>query len=629
MCGIIGCCDDHIAASAFETALDSLAHRGPDDKGVFEDRPVWLGHRRLSIIDLSAAGHQPMRDDATGNWIVFNGEIYNYIELRTQLKSCGYTFKTETDTEVLINAYNEWGTGCLKRLNGMWAFAIYEPGKKRIFVARDRFGVKPFYFTKADSRFAFSSEPKALLVLYPELRSVNPKAMYEFLEMGLLYTSHQSFYKGIDLLPPAHFGFYNMAEGSFAVHQYWSFPDPEQRPAGVTGAPEEFAALFDDATKIRLRSDVPVGVTLSGGLDSSAVLAASMKTEGAQRICFTSVYSETQRGEAEWAMKATAPYGIRPVEVKAPLDAWAETLSAISWHMDAPGYSPAVFPLWHLMKRARQDDIPVLLEGQGADEAFGGYPQYGVLDFLETIQAGGLSLSGEKLREMKVKWHGLIRTFSRKWVVLWMLRETFPFLIRWNRKRVGAGSVLKKGFVRQAKEMGAQLPMLSMPNGYDAVTRRLFSDFSAYILPGLLHYGDAISMAHSIESRLPFLDYRLIEWIFSNPADVKISQGETKWVLRQYLRQNGLKAIGNRPDKLGYPTPFESWLAQENGRLPREYLLSGESRIHDFCDPDSIERLISQHVRGRNGIGNHLYRLLSTEFWLRACIDSGGSNRVN
>jgi asparagine synthase (glutamine-hydrolysing) len=623
MCGILGLISEKSGKSLgnFSKALDTLTHRGPDDRGVFDGQGVLLGHRRLSVIDLSSGGHQPMRDSASGAVIVFNGEIYNYLELRVQLEIHGHVFRTKSDTEVLLHAYLEWGAAALEKLNGMWAFAIWRPDQRKLFIARDRFGVKPLYYTEKPGYFAFASEPKGLLALFPDLRKPDNLAVYEFLAQGQLYSNVRSFYQDVDVFPQGHYREYFVDTGQVRTTRYWDYPDAHDTSNGKgLEAIEEFSALFDDAVKLRTRSDVPVGITLSGGLDSTAVLAAARRKTSGAHVCFTSVYGDNDRGESEWAKIAAEPYGMLPVEVEAGKDDWLDTLRQISWHMDGPGYSPAVYPLWYLMREARKRGVLVLLEGQGADEALGGYPQYAIIAFLTLLKKAG-SISG--LKRAGNSWSNLCATFTAKWALLWLIRESFPALIEYNRRHAGASMTLKQDFradmEKQSNREGGLRNSLSNP-GYSPVNQRLLLDHSRNILPGLLHYGDAISMAHGVESRLPFLDYRLVEWIFANGDDVKIREGHTKWVLRQYLQNAGQARIAERKDKMGYPTPIEKWLSENNGAAVRELLLTPEARIAQFCDPRGIRMLLDRHLAGRVGAGSHLYRLVSTESWLRSCL---------
>jgi len=618
MCGILGWIGARRAEDSdrFGKALDLLAHRGPDDRGVLESPDAMLGHRRLSIVDLSHAGHQPMVDREGGSAIVLNGEIYNYIELRGELRQRSDRFISQSDTEVLHRALLEWGDRALARLNGMWSFALWDPRERRLFFARDRFGVKPFYYCVGDNDFAFASEPKALLALFPERRAVCEESLNRFLQDGLLYAEGRSFYRGIQTLAPGHCGEFDLTNGRLRIWRYWHYPDAEETHDAPEKDAEEFSALLDDAVRLRLRSDVPVGVTLSGGLDSTAVLAGTMKSGAGSRVCFTSVYGGVERGEAPWAAVAAAPYGIQPTEVEAPKEQWLETLASIAWHMDGPGSSPAVYPLWHLMREARRSGVPVLLEGQGADEALAGYPQYAAIEFLQ--QARAALLRPSQALALGRRLSAMTRTFTARWTILWLLREAFPALIAVNRRQIGAGSTLRPEFLSRVRAEPSHVEH-PVPRGLDAVGKRLWLDHSRNVLPGLLHYGDAVSMAHGIESRLPFMDYRIVEWAFRRDSATKIRDGQTKWVLREYLRRRNQQRIAARADKQGYPTPVEKWLRDDGGRLANEILLAPKARILEFCDPESIRRLIALNLRMRSGAGAQLYRLVSTELWLRAC----------
>jgi asparagine synthase (glutamine-hydrolysing) len=613
MCGILGCLGTSIPAEIprFHTALDTLAHRGPDDSGVWVSADAVFGHRRLSILDLSPAGHQPMVEPASGAVIVFNGEIYNHIELREQLEGLGHRFVGHSDTEVLLHALIEWGEAALPRLNGMWAFAYWQPERKRLLLARDRFGVKPLYYRRGADGLAFASEPKALLSLFPEHRVVNEAVLLDFLGNNLLYAHGESFYQGIHVMPPAHYAVYDLTTGSFDQVSYWQYPAEEIEGLTRQEAVAQFDALLTDAVRLRLRSDVPVGLTLSGGLDSTGILAAAGVNSPAPLTCFTSVYGNGEVGELPWAQRASDAAHAPLIPVEAPADDWLATLRKVAWHMDGPGYSPAVYPLWHLMQRARSEGVPVLLEGQGADEALAGYPQYAVLDLLDRLSdhpAPG---------DLMTRFAAMRRTFSLRWTAAWMARELSPMLLRWHRQRTGFESLLRDGVKLP--------PVAEQPRegNTDRVRQRLLADHAQNILPGLLHYGDAISMAHGIEARHPFMDYRLVEWMFRLPKRLRFGQGETKSVLREYLRKHGQIAIGNRPDKKGYPTPVGKWLASDQGREIEALLLKPGNSLHQWCDPAKIRRLIERNKQGVMGAEHHLYKLVSTQIWLDECIAGG------
>ena len=618
MCGILGWLGHHTDEdrARFDSALDLLAHRGPDDRGVFVAPGILLGHRRLSILDLSPAGHQPMVEPASGATLVFNGEIYNHIELRAELEKLGHEFSGHSDTEVLLHALIEWEEQALPRLNGMWAFAFWLPARQRLMLARDRFGVKPLYYRNGRDGLGFASEPKALLALFPEHRKVAEQALLDFLGNNLLYARGESFYQGIHVLPPAHYAFYELGPGTLHLSRYWDYPENTDDALPAEEAVAQFAALFTDAVRLRLRSDVAVGLTLSGGLDSTGVLTASSAHSTQPLTCFTSVYGDGDTGEMPWARLASDAMHAPLIPVSAPQENWLHTMRKVAWHMDGPGYSPAVYPLWHLMQRARAEGVPVLLEGQGADEALAGYPQYAVLELLDYLS--GRSGKSRSLAGMAGRTRALRRTFSLPWALAWAAREMSPSLLSWHRRRVGFESLMHPG-------IKLPLPPETPPrNSGDPVRQRLLADHSLTILPGLLHYGDAISMAHSVEARNPFLDYRLVEWMFRLPNRLRFNRYETKWVLREYLRAHGQPAIGNRPDKKGYPTPVGKWLISERSEI-EQLLLEHPSPLRTWCDKSKVRRLIEQNARGVMAAEHHLYKLVSTQLWLNECIEGKGA----
>jgi asparagine synthase (glutamine-hydrolysing) len=602
---------------AFEHALNSLRHRGPDDEGVYVDGPLRLGHRRLAIIDLTKSGHQPMVSASGRYAIVFNGEIYNYVEIRSKLiKERGISFRSTSDTEVLLAALETWGTEAINQLNGDWAFALWDRVARTLLLCRDRFGVKPLYYFFDGHQFAFASEPKALLRLFPDLRRVNDQTLVRFLGCGELFCSDDSFYSGIKLLAPAHFSVLDTGSGKLTVTKYWNYP--RRQDFNEEDIVDEFRALFDDAVRLRLRSDVTVGLTLSGGIDSTAILSSAVRSKWSKGASFVSVNEELGIDESTWAEKAIGNLPIPLRKISASKMSWLATLSKVAWHMDCPGYSPAVYPLWEIARAARSSGIPVLLEGQGADEEAGGYPQYLALMIVSSLKK--LRLGRRPIQELALNISGAVRTFSMEWAALWILRELFPRFIAPRRQRYGAAGTLRNEW-RVISQSPSSISVESFDRlGYGNLTRRLVDDHAFAILPGLLQYGDAITMAHGVESRLPFMDHRLVEWLFSRDDRIKIRSGQTKWILREYLRTVGQSEIGNRHDKKGFPTPVDQWLASDNGAVARELLLASDSMISKWCDHTKISELIGHHVSGVSGTGNHLYRLLSTEIWLRECI---------
>ena len=482
MCGIVATVgvDPSVVMARGAEALRVIAHRGPDDEGTWTDGRAWLGNRRLSIIDLTSGGHQPKIHEPTGLVITYNGEIYNYIELRAELEAAGHRFKTQSDTEVLLAAYLNWGEACLSRLNGMWGFLIWDPRVQRAFFARDRLGVKPLYFALADGGLSVASEPKALLALHPELRRVDDATLYDFLAEGSLYTGKGSFYAGVQVLQPGHCGTYDPGAPSPVIRKYWTLTASSPQSFDYREAVRSFSDLFTDSVRLRMRSDVPVGFTLSGGLDSSAVLQAAVTataSTGGRLRAFTSVYADSPPSETvderRWAGLVADKYDRVDLEqVPASGGDWLNVLERIIWHMDGPGYSPAVFPLWRIMERARASGTPVVLEGQGADELLGGYTQYAAVALWE-------SLSRLRLSTFARDFGSYARTFSVRMLTLWLARERASFAIRAYRRRVGALGTLDPDFIRRFD--GGHSPAQAR-----TVNDRLEADLTRDILPGLL-----------------------------------------------------------------------------------------------------------------------------------------------
>jgi asparagine synthase (glutamine-hydrolysing) len=598
MCGILGILSPNDRDRAiFTQALDAIAHRGPDGQGVWKDGSVVLGHRRLAIIDLSDDGLQPMIDGETGVAIVFNGEIYNYIELRDELGASGVAFRSHSDTEVLLKAYIRWGAGMLDRLNGMWGLAIWDPRTAELFVSRDRFGVKPFYYAEIDGRFIFGSEPKALFKLDARLAEPSTAAVADLFTTSEMHSGDNTFYARVKSLPPASFGVVSSST-RLKVSRFWDYPEPE----GEAADRFDFAEIFESALTLRLRSDVPVGLTLSGGLDSSAILAASVSVADEPLRCFTSVYGSASRGEESWAQIAAGIAKAPLTSVESDLSDWHETLEKAIYHMDAPGYSPAIVPLWAIMKHSRSVGVPVLLEGQGADELLGGYPRYSLPLLAE--MAKDHSRWGKLPGEVRT----LSRSFGAKWLALWSLRQAMPWAYdMWAQSRSGQ-SLLQDGVVANSADHATD------PYG-DGIFSMLHEDHSRKILPALLHYGDAISMAHGIESRLPFMDYRLVEGVFRMRPKLIVS-GMTKAPIRDYLNAHNFQPIAARLDKRGYPTPIRTWVEGHGGLYLRDAIADGNQPVWEYLKKDVVQALLDRAVQGDESALFQAFKIATTILWL-------------
>jgi asparagine synthase (glutamine-hydrolysing) len=610
MCGILGATGEirAISSAAFANALDTIAHRGPDAHAVWRDALACFGHRRLAIIDLSDAGTQPMVDPDTGLVITFNGEIYNFVELRTELVAKGHRFRTASDTEVLLKGYIEWGAGILARCNGMWAFAIWDPRKETLFLARDRFGKKPLYYASGKQRLLFASEPKALHALDPSLAEADPAALVELVINSRLHAGQRTFYRNILALPAAHYATYDTNRHRVTLQRYWDYPIPAEGRASATDDDQRFNELFIEAVSLRHRSDVPVGLTLSGGLDSSSILAAGRSVDGASSRCYTSVYSRDQRGEEHWAHIAAKYAGTSVTPVEASFEDWWPTLGKIVQQMDGPGFSPAVLPLWHLMARARRDGVPVLLEGQGADELLAGYPQYAAVYTLGHLKAGRVASFAVAVNQMR-------QSFSSKMSAAWLTREAFPKVVG-HATRDRRLPIFHPEHLRDWRDRAPDTTLSTVGKSYDPLRAALWRDHAIDVLPALLHYGDAISMAHGVESRLPFMDYRLVEWVFRDRPSL-LDGGQTKSLVRNFLRRQRFDAIAERKDKLGYPVPLLEWFRTIGRRHLQETISDANAPIWDVMSKPEIVKLAKATESGSATGVFHLYKVLTTDVWLR------------
>lgn len=613
MCGLLGAVGDvEPLRPAFGRALDTLAHRGPDGGDIWEQPGVLLGHRRLAILDLTSAADQPMADPESGTVIVFNGEIYNYLELREELKSLGHRFRTSSDTEVLLKAWLQWEEGAFDRLNGMWAFAIWDSNQRRLILARDRFGVKPLYHARVGGALVFASEPKALLALDPTLAEPDVQTLASlWLDSAVQFGDH-SYYRRIRALPAASWGYVTPDDVELRHRRFWDYPSPDPDAGSLVrraGSDEEtFTSLFLDAVRIRLRSDVPVGLTLSGGLDSSGILAAHATLSDQPIRCFTAVYGD-QRSEESWARIAAGEGrgSLQPVE--AVIADWPATLQRIVHHMDGPGYTPAVFPLWKIMASARAESVPVLLEGQGGDELLGGYTQYVVLALLGDMARWFRGRS--RIGELRSTARGLLETFGAKSSLLWMAKlatSSMADRLGPRRERAALAPQLAAHSVRSVEQL---------PHGdHPAQFRAQLDDHRRRVLPALLHYGDAISMAHGIEVRLPFMDYRLVEWVFRHlPA--LVLNGESKGLLRSFLRNHGMPQIAARKDKMGFQTPLRQMLLSSGGKeLLDSMIQNSNAAIWDYFDRKSVKDFMIRSIRGDDFLLFHAYKLITIHVWL-------------
>ena len=629
MCGICGIlypgASQNVDRSILATMNREIRHRGPDDDGFFLEGNVGLAIRRLSIIDLKT-GHQPISNEDESLWIVFNGEIYNHTELRAELELRGHRYRTRSDTETIVHLYEEYGRDSVKHLRGMFAFAIWDRRRKMLFAARDRLGIKPFYYRHDGSKFLFGSEIKAILS-YPGIRAeLNAGVLAEYLAFGYLAGS-QTMFRGIDKLPPGHTLEVDAA-GRLTTESYWdpTVPaDEEVRPEKYYV--ETYRELLEACVSSHLMSDVPLGVFLSGGLDSSAVASLTTKIRREPIETFSVGYEEEAFSELPYARKVANHIGSRHHEVRLSRKEFFRSLPALIWHEDEPIVWPSSLSLYVVARLAREH-VTVVLTGEGSDETLGGYLRY------------AWTLANSRLDRV--------------------YRSLTPALVRrWIRDGIGRG-VLASGLRRRLEHTflgrdGTSWPSFYFDNFYSAFSaseqaelltpkarelsgnayagtmaawdkssgdllhRLLSTDIRTYMVE-LLMKQDQMSMAASVESRVPFLDHVLVEFTARIPSRYLIQGLSGKHVLKLAVEDLLPRSIVHRR-KMGFPTPWAHWLAGPQLDELERLLLESRTLERGLIERDAARKLFAEHRAGRRDNGNRIWRLLNLETWQRVFID--------
>lgn len=572
MCGIAGIvAAGHANLAAVRAMNEAQRHRGPDGEGtwVSPDGSVALGHRRLSIVDLSEGGHQPMRDAARDLTITFNGEIYNYIEVRARLVTLGHTFRSTSDTEVLLAAYAEWGSGCLSELNGMFAFALWDARRRVLFCARDRFGEKPFQYALTGGTFAFASEVKALALLSFVDLEIDEGVLAVGAAEGMVWLDahERTLLRGVKQLLPGHAMEVLVAGGRVEILRtfcYWTADIAARRPYGTESgdaAARRFLDLLTDSVRLRLRSDVPVGSCLSGGLDSSAIVALIRRLEpGADLHTFTGRFPGDPMDEGHYSSMMVEACRTTSSEVVPTPERFLRDAESVYHHADFPIGGMSQFAQWCVFHLASTRGVTVLLDGQGSDEQLGGYGSQIIQSFLH--QLGAERRIGAWLHERRAwaKSYPALFTWPRLALNETPLARLRPLLRRaTNRSTTTLPDLFQPAWLRAAAR-GSPLPSLPEdPSDLHALSRTLWQLSFRAMLSGLLRFGDRLSMAHSREVRLPFCDHRLAEYLFSLPPDLLVGEGQVKRVLRLALRGLVPEAIVTRP-KQGFVPPQQRWL---------------------------------------------------------------------
>jgi asparagine synthase (glutamine-hydrolysing) len=629
MCGICGIYHFDSERKVNKASLDAMAyslrHRGPDDEGILLEGQIGLAHKRLSIIDLSAAAHQPMTNEDGRYWIIFNGEIYNYQELRQPLVQNGHKLISNSDTEVILHLYEEEGPACVSKLNGMFVFCIWDRKERTIFVARDHFGIKPFYYALYDKSLLFGSEIKSLFMyagFEPEL-DANGLADYLTFQFCL---GEKTLFRGVNKLLPGHYLLVK-PDGSVTTHKYWDLDFTVDTYHTEDYFENQLLRLLEDAVRLQLRADVPVGAHLSGGLDSSTVAGLASSLLGAKIHTFSGGFHDgPQYDETHYARLLAGQIGSEHHEVFPTAQDFVDIMPKLIFHMDEPAAGPGLFPQYYVSRLASQN-VKVVLGGQGGDEIFGGYTRY-LIAYLEECIRGGIEGTQEDDR--------YVVTFDSILENLPQLQGYQPMLrYFWGEGVFEPSDLRYLRLIDRSHEIRRFVDdsLVKGESGYDPaeVYRDIFNEghVGSYInrmtrfdlktlLPALLHVEDRTSMAVSLESRVPLLDHRIAELVASMPPKFKYKGGRSKHVFRKVVRDIVPNEILERKDKMGFPVPLNEWYRQGPVReFVQDTLLGLQARQRGFLKAAQVDNLLNSE----RSFGRNIWGLLSLELWMQAFLD--------
>ena len=619
MCGIAGIIGNRAVNAAAVQHMNMLQeHRGPDDEGLWEaaDKTIILGHRRLAIIDTSRDGHQPM---ASGPQVItFNGEIYNYLEIAEKLKAEGVALDTASDTEVLLKAYQHWGDAALGELNGMFAFAIYDADKHLLFCARDRFGEKPFLYHSTQECFAFASEYKALLSLENINTSYDQNRVLRFLYHPTqgLDDDIQTVFDDIKQLPPGHSLTLNTKTLDYQIRRYWDVkPNDSYAKMSEPEAQEHFRKLFSDAVKLRMRSDVPLGSCLSGGLDSSSIVCLARQQLGAKSSydVFTGRFPETSSNEWPWAEQIIEHTKTTSHVTEPTVENFSDELSEFMWHNELPVGSSSQYAQWCVFRLAKEAGITVLLDGQGGDELLGGYEQY----FEKYIASLSTNQNAER-KKIEARYPRGLLTASQN------AKQKLPRGLRhFLAGLTGKGSDFSFGLTSSAAAT-LHKNMPPPPKGtteFHPLAAALYQEMLHTHLPVLLRYGDRNSMAHSREVRLPFCDHRLAEFIFSLPPEFLMGGAETKRLLRGATKGLLPENVRTRWNKQGFLPPQSNWFKASLGGRVTEIINGSEFEKSGIWRKKWWLAVLERFNGGEAHLASMLWRPLIENAWRTHFLD--------
>src|SRR5271165_5791450 len=635
MCGISGflLANSTILRSAAEARLwamiATLRHRGPDDEGVWTDGRAGLAHARLSIIDLSPAGHQPMASADGTAWITYNGEIYNFAEIRLQLEALGYPFRSRSDTEVIVNGWHAWGPKIFSRLRGMFALAIWDQRSRRLILARDRLGKKPLYYALTDTAFLFGSEIKAVLAWPGWSRAADLSAIDRYLTFGYV-SAPQTAFAGIRKLPAAHFLVIEaLPDGSLAEPEfvrYWRLPEPRavRRPRRAADLRRELLAQLEEAVRLRLISDVPLGAFLSGGVDSSAVVATMARVGSGTVKTFSIGFAAKEYDETRYARMVAERYATDHRELVVEPDAVA-VLPRLVWHYGEPFADPSAIPTYYVSEMARRK-VTVALNGDGGDECFLGYNRYKAMRHVSRLDGMPRWSRTGLERLLALGPRSVQRRFKLPRIrgVLQAPEEQpgrrYSFTIASFTdcdKENGYGEALR--IQRERSALDLLEPFFAQADSL--VSGANWADIHTYLPDDLMVKVDIASMAHGLESRSPLLDHVFMEWAAEIPEQLKMAHGETKSLFKSAMEPYLPSELLYRP-KMGFGCPVDHWFRTELKAFAYDTLLSQSARERGLFRPDYVRRLLEEHCTLTRDHHTRLWALLMLELWFQMWIDA-------
>ncbi len=635
MCGIAGIVSrDGLHADATaraERMRDVLAHRGPDEAGLHADAFAVLTHRRLSIVDLGT-GQQPLSNENGAIWVSYNGEIYNHTDLRRELESRGHRYRTRSDTETIVHAYEEWGDDCVHRFRGMFAFAVWDAPRRRLLLVRDRLGIKPLYWTRVADRLLFASEIKALFaagLIEPE---ANEKVLPEVLSTR--YTAGaETMFRGVYKLLPGHR--LVCQDGGVTITRYWDVPvgRRERRSPASADVVARFRELLEESVRLRLMSDVPLGMFLSGGIDSSAIAALMARLIDRPLQTFSVAFKDRAYNELAYARAVARAVGADAHEIVIDEHDFFNALPRLVWHEDEPIAHPSSVPLFFVSSLAREH-VKVVLTGEGSDELLAGYGKY--LRMALNWRAGGIyerclprGARESIARSIVPRLPGTLGRYARRSFLAMERSVEAMFLDNFAAVRLADQRQLlsssRRTMATSSGAFAASMAYFAAPDGSSTLLDRLlYADIKTYLVE-LLMKQDQMSMATSVESRVPFLDHVLVEFAAQLPDSWKLRGWTTKRVLREAMRGVLPPSILNRP-KMGFPVPFGRWLRNGEAWMApvRDVLLDRHTRERGIVEPAAVDRLLRDHAAGRTDGSDRIWSLLNLELWYRTFIDGGG-----